>query len=158
MPRQMPDLYLPMPAAIHSGALDLSAVEPHTPQDAALAIANGFMPSQAGVVELPGGDVGAFDFVTVVRRPGEALTVQPLPKRAVANGGRVVASGHVILTTEETVREVAETLPWAHAQWIDGFRQVGSMGIRHLFGAPTLEVEELTSGGILMARSSPRYF
>jgi hypothetical protein len=158
MPQPTPELYLPMPVAVQAGVLDLSAVKPHEPQSAALAIANGCMPDRAGLVKLPGGQVGAFDFVTVTRKPRESLLVAPLPKQAVAERGAFAMSGHVVLVTEDTVREVAETLPWDEAQWRSGFIRAGSVGIRHLFDTPVLELRGLDAGGQLDASPPRRYF
>lgn len=152
------ELYLPMPAAIQAGVLDVSALEPHLPQAAALAIANGCMPNRAGLVELPGGQVGAFDFVTASRTHERGLSVKPLPKNAVAARGAFAMPGHVVLVTDETIREVAETLPWPEAQWRGGYDKVGSVGIRHLFDTPVWELTELTADGQLVAALPRRYF
>ena len=158
MPQPTPELYLPMPAAVQAGLLDLASVEPHQPQPAAQAIANGCMPNRAGVIELPGGEIGAFDLVSVTRSPRDGLSVSPLPKQAVADSGSFAMPGHIVLVTHDTIREVVETLPWPEAQWRDGFSRVGSVGIRHLFDTPLLELRELAADGQLLASPPRRYF
>jgi hypothetical protein len=158
MPSPIPELYLPLPSAVQAKALDLSGINPHNPQDAAMMVANGRMPNRAGVVELPGGVLGAFDLVSVQESSGGQLSVFPLPKSFVGGSGQLAAGGQVVLATEETVRSIAEVLPWSIAQWHPEFYRIGEVGMRHLFGSPTLELHDVSDDGRLIASPPRRYF
>lgn len=153
-------LYLPMPVALTTGALDLGSINPATPQEAALNVGRGRMPDNAGVVSMPGGiELGAFDFVDV-NLVGRQITVAPLPKDAVdGETGSIRSMGTVAVCTPETVRPFAEVLPWRMAQWHDGFRQVGHVGIRHL-GIDTrwYEITDTDGRGAMTAIIPQRYF
>jgi hypothetical protein len=155
-----------MPAAQKAGTLDFADFEPHTPQDAALHVANGFVPDERGLAELADGTIAAFDLVQLDSATDDRLSIAALPKAAVSpRNGRVLDIGNIVMSTLDsarsvtTIHRVAEVLPWAAAQWRDGFYRVGSMGLRHLgIDARRYDVTEAASDGSVEAEAPRRYF
>lgn len=89
--------YLPFPVAVEHRIVEPDSIDPISPQAAAMMIQNGFMPPQAGIVEL-GPELGAFDLVSA-RYEGSKLTIAPTAKEAVNRKTDAIQSPGLIILT-----------------------------------------------------------
>ena len=152
-PKSHEEAYLPYVAAVRKGLPRLDEAALQSPIDAALAIQNGRMPEQGGVVELDPvrGIVGAFDLVVAQRR-GKQLEIRPGIKTAVdERTDTILEVGALTLTRGEAeIRLVG----FAEQSWALGRPVVRMLGIDALH----YDIEEVDDSGVVKTIERIRYY
>lgn len=105
------------------------------------------MPDQAGSVLLPGGQVGAYDLISL-KFEGSRLVIGPSDKSAVETEGRgMVAPGALTLSSPNgLVKVVGVVDSIKKTQWNPAFGRAGGVALR-MFGvsAPRYVIDEIDS-------------
>jgi hypothetical protein len=136
-PDAPPDGYIPYEVALRTQVLDLDEASEVSPSEAAAAIQNGRMPRNAGVVDLGGGEVGAFDLLHAYLNPHGHLVLGPHPKSAVEEVSRIIVGAGTIGLFHgedaERLRLIAVAMDAREAAWESPY-----LGIERGLGACTL--------------------
>lgn len=139
--------YFFFPVAIENEIIDVDELNPSNPQDAALAVRNGQIPTQAGTIELSPSELAAYDLVSAKKR-GDDLIIGPSPKSGVDKESRLIyASGLLTLSYESgIVKVVAEAVPPKRAIWSPDYAKIGARAFRFLgIHAPVYDITDLQS-------------
>ncbi|HMS50053.1 MAG TPA: hypothetical protein PKA02_01275 [Candidatus Saccharibacteria bacterium] len=170
-PEALHEAYLPFPVAhgqdiiadVHYGGL--------APQDAALSIQNGRMPTGAGIVTIDD-RFAAFDHVVATRLDKTRLEVAPSAKQAVDGVSDVILDAGLVMLTQLDRQGGGSITPYAlamsaeQAAWHDvdmgtlRYSKDGKIALV-LFGidAPVYDLHDIDSAnGSIVARAQRRYF
>ena len=173
LPRSPKEAYLSFPAKVETGIILPESMPCSSPQEAALLIREGIMPSRSGLVRLPGG-IGAFDLVAVDEATDNKITLPPSAKTAVnKKDGSIKAPGLIVLSNSEGhIRPYAYTVKSETVDWLNirnshdrsprpkAFRKIGSVAVvLFSFGdVSDFDIDEIESDGTLIARKSTKFF
>jgi hypothetical protein len=152
--------YLPFPVAMEKGVIDLSRVNPVSPQQAVAEIFNYRMPEAAGVVDL-GSEIGAYDLVAG-HFSGSRLEVAPLAKDAVDDRtDQIQDEGLVTLTRGSLLRVVGIMEPARKAPLDYRHLPAASLVLRTLcsLDGTDFEITEINlDNGLVTAKPRVTYF
>lgn len=171
LPEAPHEAYLPFPVAHEQDIIADVHYRGLAPQDAALSIQNGKMPTGAGIVDLEEG-FAAFDHVVATRLDKTGLEVVPSAKKAVdGETDTILDSGLVMLTQLDGqgggfITPYAVAMPPERAVWLGvdtatlRYLKDGKIALA-LFGidAPVYDLHDVDSrSGTIVARPLRRYF
>lgn len=149
------EAYLPYLAAVEAGRLDPETAPDLSPQDAALMLRNGVMPGGGAVVDLGGGQRGAYDVVAVVHLSDKEAVVAPAPKDNIDDEtGLVKRPGGLSLSLEAgrlrlpALYDRPELADWRP----ETYRRVGDTAVKWLKDAPFFDILAIDEGFYIARR------
>lgn len=155
------EAFLPFPVALDAKKIDVENIKLTTPADAANAILNGKAPAGGGIFwDYRHNDFGAVDLLAF-HRDGLQVTALPSPKRAIEKGTKSIISpcGSFWTMPDGRVFVTALIESATRAQWMEGYRVIGSIGTRHLgMNAQRLELSNTSPDGLMIIRERPPQF
>lgn len=153
--------FLPFPVAVETNKIDLEDTWLTTPNDAAIAIANGKAPQGGGIFyDWQRHDFGAVDLLAF-RRTGSRVIALPSPKDAVEKETYDITSPCGSFWTMPDGRVFISALIESaeRAQWMSGYRITGAIGIKHLgLDTQRFELTHTSPSGLMVVKERPLQF